>query len=199
MMEMSPAGPHSDVGAQVVPEVPDGLPLEESIPPGASAPVVPDAPDGPEQMTPKRLQPAGFLRRVLAFSIDLFIMQFLYFILYIVGVLGASRSTEWDRIVRVISAPALAMPFIAVWFVFFVGYFSFFHACGGQTPAKMLIRIKVVTGEGEALSRIQSLCRTLAYFLSSFFFGFGFLLSIVERKKRGLHDLLTRSQVVLAP
>lgn len=146
---------------------------------------------------PPLLRPAGFLRRALAFSMDFIVMQFLYLIVYIVGILGASRSTEWDRIVRAASSPALMAPFITVWFFLFIGYFSFFHAYGGQTPAKMLIRIKVVTRDGEGLSPLQSLCRTLAYFPSSLFFGFGFLLSIVERKKRGLHDLLTRSQVIL--
>ncbi len=150
------------------------------------------------ETTPQPLQPAGFLRRALAFVIDLVVMQFLYFILYVAGVLGASRSTEWERVAGVIASPVLAIYFIAAWFFLFVGYFSFFHACGGQTPAKMLIRIKVVTREGTPLSHAQSIFRTLAYVLSSFFFGFGFLISLIERKKRGLHDLLTRSQVVLS-
>jgi uncharacterized RDD family membrane protein YckC len=199
-------GGFTETGANVPPAPadrwPDMAPTAPDLPPpGTDAP--PEAsPSGsvtsPEETTPQPLQPAGFLRRALAFAIDLVVMQFLYFILYVVGVLGASRSTEWEHIAGVIASPALAMPFIAAWFFLFVGYFSFFHAYGGQTPAKMLIRIKVVTREGQPLSHVQSICRTLAYALSSFFFGFGFLLSIIERKKRGLHDLLTRSHVVLA-
>jgi uncharacterized RDD family membrane protein YckC len=146
------------------------------------------------------LQPAGFIRRAIAFIIDFFIVEFLYLFLMGMGVWGMQISRGGtDIFFSSDSAGAsLAIPFIAVWFFLFIGYFTFFHAYDGQTPAKMIIRIKVVTEEGALLSFPRALVRSFGYFLSGFFFGFGFLVSIFEKKKRALHDLLVRSSVVLS-
>ncbi|MBI3804877.1 MAG: RDD family protein [Nitrospirae bacterium] len=143
------------------------------------------------------LQPAGFLRRVLAFGIDLFIIQFLYLLLMVVGFL-AIRQASGGAIPEEEMVVSLVAPFAAAWFLLLIGYFTFFHSYGGQTPAKMLIRIKVVTAQGTPPSPLRALLRTFGYFLSSFFFGVGFLLAIFEKKKRGLHDLLAQTEVILA-
>ena len=144
-------------------------------------------------------QPAGFLRRGVAFLIDIFILQLLYFIVMLIGFLAIRLAMgETLSLSEEASLVPIIAPFVAAWFCLFLGYFTFFHAYGGQTPAKMLIRIKVVTLEESPLSPLRALLRSFGYFLSSFFFGFGFLIAIFERKKRALHDLLTRTEVILA-
>ncbi len=156
------------------------------------------APPPTEPLTHPAVQPAGFLRRAVAFSIDIFILQCLYLIIMIVGFLGVRlaigdnfSSTQEETLIPLVA------PFVAAWFCLFFGYFTFFHAYGGQTPAKMLIRIKVTTLEETPLSPLRSLLRAFGYLLSSFFFGFGFLIALFG-KKRALHDLLTRTEVMLA-
>jgi len=144
------------------------------------------------------LQPAGFIRRAVAFVIDFFIIEFLYLILIGVGVLGVHKARSGDFFPSESVLTSLATPFVAVWFFLFFAYFTFFHFFDGQTPAKMIVRIKVVSEGGGPLSFSQAAVRPLGYFISGFFFGFGFLFSIFERKKRALHDLLVRSYVVLA-
>lgn len=146
------------------------------------------------------VQPAGFLRRVVAFLIDFFIIEILYLALLAAGFLGIRYSTGGEGLFLTEggSLTPWVAPFIAAWFCLFLGYFTFFHAHGGQTPAKMLIRIKVVASGDAPLSPFRALVRSFGYFLSSFFFGFGFLMTIFNRKKRALHDLLTRTEVVLA-
>lgn len=145
-------------------------------------------------------QPAGFLRRVIAFLIDFFIIEVLYLFVLIAGFLAIRMSDGGAELLlsEEGSVTPLVAPFVAAWFCLFLGYFTFFHAHGGQTPAKMLIRIKVVVSGAIPLSPLRALVRSFGYFLSSFFFGFGFLISIFERKKRALHDLLTRTEVILA-
>lgn len=144
------------------------------------------------------LQPAGFIRRAIAFAIDFFIVEFLYLFLIGIGILGVrlSRGGEFFPSDSLLSS--LAIPFISVWFFLFIGYFTFFHSYDGQTPAKMIIRIKVVDQAGTLLSFRRAMVRSFSYFISGFFFGFGFLISIFEKKKRALHDLLVRSYVVLS-
>ncbi len=142
------------------------------------------------------LTKTGFLNRALAFSIDFIIVQFLYFILFIVGTLAMNLSLKETADPK--TDASMMVPFVSVWFFLFICYFTYFHSRGGQTPAKMLLRIKVVTSEGTHPSMCQAFFRSLGYFLSSLFFGFGFLVSIFEKKGRGLHDILVGTQVVLS-
>jgi len=143
---------------------------------------------------PLCVSPAGFIRRTLAFLIDLFIIQCLYLVLLAAGTLGiqlAIGETTSDH-------SALSIPFVTVWFFLFVCYFTYFHAYGGQTPAKMILRIRVASLEGGTLPFKEALVRTLGYAVSAFFFGLGFFISLLEKKGRGLHDLISHSQVILS-
>ncbi len=142
-------------------------------------------------------RPAGFLRRAIAFCIDLLIISGLYLMLVLVGIMSIRFTEDAGDLLALSRGLA---PFFSGGFFLFVGYFTFFHTYDGQTPAKMILRIKVVTMDGKRLTPFHSALRTAGYFLSGpLSFGFGFLISIVERRKRALHDLLTASQVVLSP
>jgi uncharacterized RDD family membrane protein YckC len=171
-------------------------PFEGGIP--DSSPALPLPGEKPEDAAVA--QSAGFLRRAIAFLIDFFIIEILYLSVLIAGFLAIHFSTGEEGLLLSDegSLTPLVAPFIAAWFCLFLGYFTYFHAHGGQTPAKMLIRIRVVAAGGIPLSPFRALVRSFGYFLSSFFFGFGFFISIFERKKRALHDLLARTEVVLS-
>ncbi|MFQ5579796.1 MAG: RDD family protein [Nitrospiria bacterium] len=142
-------------------------------------------------------RPAGFLRRAISFCIDLMIISGLYLVLVLVGIMGIGKA---ENVGGVLVLSEVFTSFFSGGFFLFVGYFTFFHAYDGQTPAKMILRIKVIAMDGRQLSPLHSALRAGGYFLSGpLSFGFGFLFSIIERKKRALHDLLTASQVVLSP
>lgn len=164
---------------------------------------IPDSPPTLSEEKPEDVaaaQPAGFLRRAVAFLIDFFIIEMLYLVLLVAGFFAVRMSTGGEGLLlsEEGSLTPLVAPFVAAWFCLFLGYFTFFHAYGGQTPAKMLIRIKVVTSGAVPLSPFRALVRSFGYFLSSFFFGFGFFIALFEKKKRAMHDLLTRTEVILA-
>jgi uncharacterized RDD family membrane protein YckC len=178
---------------------PSGSPENSSI--ESFSPVVEkEAAPLQERIPPKTvLQPAGFIRRAVAFLIDLFIIEALYLLLIGMGMWGMQLSGGRGGLFSSDSLLAFSLiPFIAVWFFLYIAYFTFFHFYDGQTPAKMIIRIKVINSAGNPLSFPQALVRSIGYFLSGFFFGFGFFLSIFERKKRALHDLLVGSDVILS-
>jgi uncharacterized RDD family membrane protein YckC len=64
------------------------------------------------------------------------------------------------------------------------------HAVAGRTLAKGLVGIRVVAADGRPLTVRQAFVRTLAFPLSALLLGAGFLLALVQREHRALHDLI---------
>lgn len=140
---------------------------------------------------------AGFWRRFFAYVIDLFIIQILYVILLLIGysavrfgIEDLNRPLSFELILR------LTIPFFLIYFPLFIIYFTTFCFVGGQTPGKMIFGIKVISRDGGGINLGFSLVRSLGYFASSFFFGLGFLIALFNKRKRTLHDLLSRSYVI---
>jgi uncharacterized RDD family membrane protein YckC len=153
----------------------------------------------PPPPPPPPLQPAGFIRRGVAFVIDLGLVYCLCFILWMVGLIALTGSVNRGSMLDALFSPPLFSVFVSVLFFLFVGYFTFFHSCDGQTPAKMIVRIKVVTKDGGTLTPFRSFWRTLGYFVSGpLLSGLGFLIPLFDRKGRALHDRIARSLVILA-
>lgn len=142
-----------------------------------------------------KARPAGFMRRVISYSIDLSIIFVLFLIFIYWGAMGMQLSWDSDFLL----ASAMGNLFVLSFVFLYTGYFTFFHAYGGQTPAKMILRIIVVDKNGLPPSHFHSLMRSLCLFLSHLFFGFGFLLVMIGPKKRALHDFLTGTHVMLVP
>lgn len=141
------------------------------------------------------MQPAGFIRRFIAYVIDTCILFTLGLLFIFSGITGLRLSTGIDSFYYEGTGSIFLLSVLFI----YIGYFTFFHAHDGQTPAKMIMRIKVVTRQGKAPSLFKAFIRTLGFFLSHLFFGFGFLLILIGHKKRALHDLFTGTQVVLSP
>ncbi len=139
-------------------------------------------------------RPAGFVRRAIAYLIDSLILFSLFLVLIFSGIAGLRFSGGFDTFYY----SGTGELFFLGYFFLYTGYYTFFHAYGGQTPAKMIMRIKVLKKDGEVPSYLHSLVRTFGFFLSHLFFGFGFFLTLIERRKRALHDLLTGTEVVLS-
>ena len=164
---------------------PEAVPIVEDAPPPLFPPMLPPQTE--------LFVPAGFVRRALAFIIDFIFLGFLYLIPFAFGLLGLYLSKG-----AVADLTALFAPFVSIWLVLFIGYFTFFHVHSGQTPAKQIVRIKVVNKKGAHLSHCAGLFRS---FLSLFFLAFFsviFLMIIFGKKKQGLHDMLASSYVVLS-
>ncbi len=147
------------------------------------------------------LTPGGFWRRAFAYTVDLMLLQIGYLVLLAVGVFGvraglihADPDDSWSWLLN----PHLASLYILLWIGTYALYFTFFHAAGGQTPAKRLFCLKVVSTDGEPLTVRQALLRTVGYFFSSGFLGFGFLMALLHPRRRALHDLLSGTLVIVA-
>lgn len=143
-------------------------------------------------------RPAGFFRRVVATVVDCSLVSLLYLGFLALGILGASLGAQASG-ARYLShdlATALAGPFATLWVGLSWAYIALFTRHGGQTPGKMLLRIRVVRLDGEDPSWSQALFRPAGYLVSWLPLGLGFLLAAMPPAKRALHDRLTGTRVI---
>jgi uncharacterized RDD family membrane protein YckC len=78
-----------------------------------------------------------------------------------------------------------------------IGYFAFFWSASGETPGNRLLGIRVVDARsGRPLPARRALARVFALVLSALPLCAGFLLILVDDRRRALHDRLVRSLVI---
>jgi uncharacterized RDD family membrane protein YckC len=76
-------------------------------------------------------------------------------------------------------------------------YYAWFHSTLAlATPGKMIIGIKVVRSDGEAISFLRGVARFFALWLSAFMLGIGYLMAAFTNRKQALHDVVCDTVVV---
>jgi predicted Zn finger-like uncharacterized protein len=136
------------------------------------------------------LPKAGFWMRVVATFIDAFIVFALEFLLgSLLAFIGVvSNSGDVGDMAILVQLFGFAISF--TYYVFFTGY------CG-QTPGKMVLRIKVIRCDGSSLSYGRAAFREIpAKFLSGIIFGIGYLMVAFDEQKQGLHDRMADTYVI---
>ena len=135
---------------------------------------------------------AGFVSRFGGFLIDIVTIAVLFalgghVIDYLVSALrGPSFSFTTD-------APALSGLALLIWaFV----YCAYPLAVSGRTFGMAVVGLRAVRKDGTALGGWHAVVRVIAFPLSFLLFGFGFLLILLKRDRRALHDLIASSAVV---
>ena len=141
---------------------------------------------------------AALWKRALAFEIDILLL-----ILTCITTLSAGLLAVWIGLqVAGYDAPSydlistLLLPFLLLSPVVFLAYFIGFASYRGQTPGKMIMRIRIVSRTGGTVTLSMIIVRTLGYFISGLFFGMGFLMALVTRCRQSLHDFLADTYVV---
>lgn len=141
---------------------------------------------------------AGFVRRAFAFSVDLVILFILFFVVsyssYVAYQVGLAAH---DRGISDYPGPLLTTSLFGHLFVAAV-YFVLFHGMDGRTIGKWLLGLRVVGRNQKPITYVQALIRWLGYWPAAIF-GLGFIWIALSREKRGWHDLLARTWVILEP
>jgi uncharacterized RDD family membrane protein YckC len=75
-------------------------------------------------------------------------------------------------------------------------YFSYQWALGGRTIGMALLGLRVVQADGRPMTGRQAVIRTLTLPFSIALVGLGLVGILVQRERRGLHDLLAGTAVV---
>jgi uncharacterized RDD family membrane protein YckC len=138
---------------------------------------------------------AGFVTRAIAFAIDVLLVDVAAAAVAIVVGLGISAFELPDVVVTV----AIAVGGVA-FVVWALGYFTMFWSTTGQTPGARVMGIRVVcAGGGGALRPGAAVLRLGGMVLAALPFFAGFLLILVDDRRRGLQDRIARTFVVHAP
>ena len=151
-------------------------------------PLVPDALPTPAY--------AGLLTRTIGFGVDALA----------INTVAIATAAVVGLAIELFNVPSTAAKVIAaiggvVYVLWTMGYFITFWATTGQTPGARLMRIRVLDAH-DASVRIKprrALLRLLGMALSAFLLFTGFLLVLVDNRRRGLHDRIARTVVVYLP
>ncbi|HAH31042.1 MAG TPA: hypothetical protein DCL44_01870 [Elusimicrobia bacterium] len=129
---------------------------------------------------------AGFNERFLAYVVDALpfvaVCYASFGLLIKKGLLGYSEASQskWKLL----------------WILAYLVYETILSSGGRATVGKFIMNIRVKAVSGEDLGIFRAFLRSLAYFLSAVLLNLGFLLALVTRNKRSLHDYISGSRVV---
>jgi uncharacterized RDD family membrane protein YckC len=134
---------------------------------------------------------AGIVSRLLAFIVDVVIIGLVYAIAgrvleYIVSALRGDTFSMSDH--------PLASNIALVLWVFF--YSAYTLSTSGRTPGMAVFGIQAVRRDGHGLGTRRAIVRTLVFPLSFALFCFGFIMILLGRERRALHDVIAGSAVV---
>jgi uncharacterized RDD family membrane protein YckC len=137
------------------------------------------------------VQYVGLTTRALAFGLDAAAVNLVAIVIAAIAALTFSVLNLPDELETV--AIALGGALYVVWAV---AYFVTFWSTTGQTPGDRLLRIRVRPLSGERLKPRRALLRFAGLTLAALPLFAGFLMILVDDRRRGLHDLLARTVVV---
>lgn len=125
-------------------------------------------------------------RRWVAFTIDLFLLAFLFLIIVAVDSLF-------------ISGDHILISWI-IWLIFALSYYIYFESTRGQTLGKLILRLSVVDIDGNPPALLKAIIRTLLKFveLNPFIIGglIGGIVATATKNKQRIGDLLAKTYVI---
>ncbi|WP_051360744.1 RDD family protein [Desulfuromonas sp. TF] len=166
-----------NISSEVTLDLPEGL--EET---GAGKSVVP--------------APPSLSSRLGAGITDLVILTVVFILFLMAGEVALDSGQSGIFFPSPANLIELATPYFLVLFAVCFGYFTLFHFLIGQTPGKMLFRIRVVGEEGGGLMFSQAFLRSVGGLLSLLPAGLGYLRIAFDGERRGWNDRLANSRVV---
>jgi uncharacterized RDD family membrane protein YckC len=136
---------------------------------------------------------AGSVSRFLAFLIDQFA----------IGVLFGIVTLLFQTAIRVVIDASFTIDDARVPIVVLYALWAFFYtavslAAAGRTIGKAILGLMVKRANGTMLGGRRATIRTLVFPLSFLLLGIGFLIGLVRRDRRELHDLIAGTSVVYA-
>lgn len=98
-----------------------------------------------------------------------------------------------------VDSPGAVLCGAGLWSLVVAGYFVLFWTLVGETPGMRLMAVRVTNGAGGPPRLGQALRRLVGMVLAALPFFAGYLLVLVDDRRRGLHDMLAGTVVVYAP
>jgi uncharacterized RDD family membrane protein YckC len=141
------------------------------------------------------IEHAGLATRTLAFAVDAAIINVVAWGVAAVVALGLSLLKVPDEVTTV-----LAVIGAAIALGWSIAYFAYFWSATGQTPGSRLLNIRVLCARtGEPLHAGRAVLRVLALPLAAIPLCAGFLMILIEPRRRALQDVLVGTVVIYIP
>ncbi|RZA04645.1 MAG: RDD family protein [Proteobacteria bacterium] len=142
---------------------------------------------------------ASFARRAVAYFTDLFVIYALA-VVTLIGCVGLYGQIKFGGDAELMKALAQAKSTRTFTFwahaAIYLSYFTITQWYAGRTAGKALWGIRAALKSGGEMSLAQSFGRTLGYVVSGqLTLGVGFLLPLLRKDGRALHDLLSGTEV----
>ena len=135
----------------------------------------------------------GLVTRAIAFGLDAALINGVAIVAAAVVALTFSVVSIPEEL-RTLAAAAGG----GVYMLLTVGYFVTFWSTTGQTPGSRVLRISVRPASGGRIRPRRALLRFVGLTIAALPLFAGFLLILVDDRRRGLHDRLARTVVVEA-
>lgn len=149
-------------------------------------------PDALEEVAPI----PALAARTSACLTDLLILAAVFGLFLVVGELTVPDPQGRRLLPSLATLLDMAVPYFLVLFALCFGYFTLFHFLTGQTPGKMLFRLRVESITGEPLLFSQAFLRSTGGLFSVLTVGVGYLVAAINMQGRGWNDQLAGSRLV---
>jgi uncharacterized RDD family membrane protein YckC len=148
-----------------------------------------------DQPAPGETAPSAGIRG-LALGVDLLLLTGANLLFMMAGQRALAPAGSRPLLPTLEHLVRMAIPYFLVLFFLSFGYFTLFHFLTGQTPGKMLLRLRVETETGSPLNFSHAFLRSTGGLFSLLLCGFGFLGILFSPERRGWNDRLAGTLVV---
>lgn len=177
------------------------------LPPGIDPivrPLHPEHPFARKHLSIPRFRAATFWRRAAGFTVDVLLLAPVALLLGGgAAAIGGDRvpmlsELGFDLLVDIATNGGAIGPMaIGLASIIVALYFFLFTALRGQTLGMRVVGIRIIDEFGAQPSLTRAIARTFGYALSLLLFSLGFLWIAFDRERRGLHDWMARTYVVV--
>src|SRR5262245_26224979 len=148
-------------------------------------------PIAPDRDISRQGQYAGFVSRLGGLVIDVVAIAALFALGgHVIEFIVSSLRTHPFHLT---GHPNVGLVALLVWAFFYCAYPL---SVSGRTLGMAIVGVRAVRKDGSDLDARHAVVRVLFFPLSFLLFGLGFLLALVKRDRRALHDLIANTAVV---
>ena len=134
--------------------------------------------------------------RLGAGTFDLLLLALIYGLFLVAGKLALFPADQAMAALPLEALADLAIPYFLILFALCFGYFTLFHFLSGQTPGKMIFRLKVESAAGTPIDLAQAFLRSVGGLICLLCAGIGFLAILRAPEHRSWSDRLAGTRVI---
>lgn len=191
-MLTGPEGP-----TPAAPSTPDEGSLHFTLPAAVTAPSGGDYDLVPEADFTLDFRPAGFWIRFVATLVDSILLFVLMLAIAVpIGLSAGITAALADPMGMAHLLASLGAAFTAITFLLPMLYEVVFVGWRGQTPGKILLKLKIIRTDGGEVDYVKAFIRWIGKLVSGFTLLIGYLIAAFTTNKRALHDFIAGTRVI---